>query len=263
VSDPSSKGPGRESEPAAITVHSVVEVTVRSVRTVTASITEKTISSLAVDDPSLRRPFEPTLRTIWNAPGLKRPGILALMLIQRARRLSWLKSARSIDITAVVAVLVLACFTAYIDRHAASAQERTQLQSVASHESLVTPAAVIAEPVVMASEKDAVIRPRTSARRVHYRSRVRRPEIAEGRVVHIGNDVTVRYFGSTRPLRTAAAKSERIVRKGNDVTVRYFNRDGRVRKTEARSTSADSPKGSGFGANALSELRASETKTPN
>lgn len=76
-------------------------------------------------------------------------------------------------------------------------------------------------------------------------------------MVHIGNDVTVRYFGSTRPVRRAAAKRDRIAGKGSDITVRYFNPDGSVRKT------ADSPKGADFGANALSELRTSETKTPN
>jgi hypothetical protein len=186
------------------------------------------------------------------------------MLIQRTRRLAWLKSARSIDLTAVGAVLLLACFTAYSDRHAAAVQEHSQMQTIASHEPTVTPAAVIPEPVVLASEKADVIRTQTSARKVHYRSRVRRPAIAEGRVVHIGDDVTVRYFGPTRrPVRTAAAKSDRIVRKGSDVTVRYFNPDGSIRKTDVRSTSTNSPKGSGFGANALSELRASDTKTHN
>ena len=133
------------------------------------------------------------------------------VLIPRAKRVSWHAWPWKLELAAVVTVLLLTCWIAYTDGHPASFLGSLGLDgSIAPREQVLVPA--------KAAARKGRSRPRTVS--VSVEERV---EDAENEVVHIGDDVTVRYF-TTRSTRTESGSNREVSSRpvGDDVTVRYF-----------------------------------------
>ncbi len=141
-------------------------------------------------------------------------------LSQRASRRFRLKRSWSTDTAAFVAILILICLISYSDRHAASSlgslsSGSFEKSSAIDEELLLPPAKVVSDQDTPRLQTVPVLpgeaRPATLLHRVG---------IAENQVVHIGDDVTVRYFTPKPVLRTASVGQYQVVHIGGDVTVR-------------------------------------------
>jgi anti-sigma regulatory factor (Ser/Thr protein kinase) len=141
---------------------------------------------------------------------------LAILPMQARKRVPWHKQLWNGDLAAVVTVLVLACWIAYGDRHPSLLLGPLDLQSMDT------------------IKEQVALRP---AKTVHAenRSRFRTMSIAVGdartangvmlvtKAVHIGDDVTVRYFTPKPAPRRESVEQYQVVDMGEDVTVRYFS----------------------------------------
>jgi hypothetical protein len=159
------------------------------------------------------QPCEATMAEDRDSPISRQPAVLATMLKQRAKHVPWHKPW-GVDLAAVVTVFVLTCWIAYSDRHPASFSGSLEVQrSVAVDEQVPLP------PAKGISKLPAV--PVEDARTATLFQEVGG---AETEVVHIGEDVTVRYFS---PLHPVPVEQYQVVHIGEDVTVRYFTPIGR------------------------------------
>jgi hypothetical protein len=114
------------------------------------------------------------------------------------------------------------CLISYSDRHAASSSGSLSSGSVeksaAFDEKLLFSAAKLVSDQDGTKLQTAPIRP-AQARPATL---LRRVGIAQTQIVHIGEDVTVRYF-TPRPVPSAASVGQgQVVHFGGDVTVRHF-----------------------------------------
>jgi hypothetical protein len=141
------------------------------------------------------------------------------MLIQRAKRVFWRPEPWKLGLAAVVTSLLLTCWIAYGDGHPDSF-----FGSLGLHRSAALQDQVLARP--KATTGIGRSRPHTvsvSVQDAGPSNFFQQVEDAENEVVHIGGDVTVRYF-TTRSIRTPSGsnrdESSRSV--GEDVTIRYF-----------------------------------------
>jgi hypothetical protein len=161
------------------------------------------------------QPCEATMAEDRDSPISRQPAVLATMLMQRAKHVPWHKPW-GVDLAAVVTVFVLTCWIAYSDRHPASFLGSLEVQrSVAVVEQVPLP------PAKAISKLPAVPVPVEEARAATLLQEV---GVAENEVVHIGEDVTVRYFS---PLHPVPVEQYQVVHIGEDVTVRYFPPIGR------------------------------------
>jgi hypothetical protein len=71
---------------------------------------------------------EGTMAEGWESPMPRQPAVLATMRMQQARRIPWFNRPWKVDMGAVVAVLVVACWIAYSDRGPASFLRSSRLQ---------------------------------------------------------------------------------------------------------------------------------------
>ena len=143
-------------------------------------------------------------------------------LSQRARRRFRLNRSSSMNVAVSLAVLLLMCLISYSDRHAASSSGSLSSGSVeksaAFDEKLLFSAAKLVSDQDGTKLQTAPIRP-AQARPATL---LRRVGIAQTQIVHIGEDVTVRYF-TPRPVPSAASVGQgQVVHFGGDVTVRHF-----------------------------------------
>lgn len=151
-------------------------------------------------------------------PVLRQTGLLATMIMQRAKDVTWQKRRWSVTLAAVAIVLVLTCWITLSDRRPASPLGSTALpRSIAIEQQVpVLPAAMPAEgtsaartgPVPVKEARPA----RTTLRRV----------VGENEVDYIGDDVTVRYFTYRPAPQRKRVEESRVAYIGDDVTVRYF-----------------------------------------
>ncbi len=148
----------------------------------------------------------------------KQPDLLATLLMQPAKRVPWHMRPWNGYLAAVVTVLAFACWIAYGDRHPLSFLAPIELQSMAT----------IGEQVPLPPAKTVP---------AENRPRFRTSPIAVGdartatllhtvvlvtKVVHIGEDVMVRYFiPKAEPHRESVGQYQ-VVDMGEDVSVRYF-----------------------------------------
>ena len=150
----------------------------------------------------------------WLRP--KWPNPLGTALMQRAKLLPWNKRAWNVDLAATAAVLLLACWIAYSDRNAAAGSFESRTTAIGEHVSLPLAKTMLAEykPTVQTlsipAEEPWTVKP------------FRRGSFEVQEVVHIGDDVTVRYFTAKLPTHRVPAGYDRVVHMGADVTVRYF-----------------------------------------
>jgi len=150
-----------------------------------------------------------SLRPKWSHP-------LVTALMQRAKLIPWNKQAWIVDLAATAAILLLACWIAYSDRHLAAGSFESRTTAIGEHLSLPVAKTMLAEykPTVQTlsapAEEPWTVKP------------LRRGSFEAQEVVRIGDDVTVRYFTATPPTHRPAAGYGRVVHMGADVTVRYF-----------------------------------------
>ena len=141
------------------------------------------------------------------------------IFIQRAKRGSSHKRPWNLGLAAVVTVLLFTCWMVYGDGHPASflgsfglhRSNALEAQVIAPEKALVTKGRSKPLPMpVSVEEADA------ASLREHFGDEA-------NEVVHIGDDVTVRYF-ATKPTRTAPGSGRQVSSRfiGDDVTVRYF-----------------------------------------
>jgi anti-sigma regulatory factor (Ser/Thr protein kinase) len=149
----------------------------------------------------------------------KQPDTLATLLMKPPwKRVPWHKRLWKGDLAAVVTVLALACWVAYGDRYPLLLLGPSVLQSMATIEEQVRlpPAKTVpaenrrksqAMPIAVGDERTAT--PLHGAVRMT-------------KVVHIGEDVTVRYFTLRPAPHRESVGQYQVVDMGEDVTVRYF-----------------------------------------
>jgi len=140
------------------------------------------------------------------------------VLMQRARRVSRHRWPWNLELGAVFAVMVLTCWFAYRDGHPASSLGTLGLQrSNAVERQIPLPLAM-----PMSAKGSSTLRTVSgSQEQADTASLLQQLGSTENEVVHIGDDVTVRYFTT----RIAPSGSDRKVSRryiGDDVTVRYF-----------------------------------------
>jgi len=141
------------------------------------------------------------------------------MLIQRAKRVFRHPEPWKLELPAVVAGLLLTCWITYGDGPPASF-----LGSLVLHRSTALQDQVLAPPKATAGKGRS--RPHTvsvSVEEAGPANLFQQVENAENEVVHIGDDVTVRYF-TTRSTRTPSGSNRDVSSRsvGEDVTIRYF-----------------------------------------
>jgi len=139
------------------------------------------------------------------------------MLIQRAKRVSWHPGPWKLELAAVVTGLLLTCWIAY-------GHPDSFLGSFGQHRSTALQDQVLAPPKATAGKGRS--RPHTvsvSVEEAGPANLFQQVENAENEVVHIGDDVTVRYF-TTRSTRTPSGSNRDVSSRsvGEDVTIRYF-----------------------------------------
>jgi hypothetical protein len=254
--------PGIDSSPGnsetAIPLHTIGEI-VEPLSSKADLLAPKSASSKPQSEHSFYRPIVSLRQSVRKAPPLALPAIMAMVLIRQAKRVSWYKRSGNVDLAAVLVVLALACCTAYSDRGSFPHSEFTELAK--------TPAVV--QEISLSPQKPASLEShsRLSGRRISTRKVRRSPQhhqavLAGPRVVHIGEDVTVRYFSPPPMPHKAPVDAHQVVRKGDDVTVRYFAPVRGDSKKDGRSVEATDRKRLGLAAGPVSGLRASGTKTP-
>ena len=148
----------------------------------------------------------------------RHPEALATLLMQPRKRVPWHKRLWNGDLAAVVTVLVLACWVAYGDRHPLLLLAPLELQSMATIEEQVRlpPAKTVpAENRRRSQTMPIAVGDKRTATPLHGAGLVTK-------VVHIGEDVTVRYFTLKPTPHRESVGQYRVVDMGEDVTVRYF-----------------------------------------
>ena len=136
--------------------------------------------------------------------------LLATMILERAKQAVWRKQPWN-RFAVVVTLLVLACWIIYRDRRPDSSLGSLDLQRTA----------VIAEQVPPSSGKVVPSEYRSESRTVPLPGRATRAARPYD-LVHIGEDVTVRYFTPKPGSHLVPVGQYQIVGMGEDVTVLHF-----------------------------------------
>jgi hypothetical protein len=150
----------------------------------------------------------------WLRPKWPKPIVTVLM--QRAKLHPWNKRAWIVDLAATAAVLMLACRIAYCERHATAGSFESGTTTIGKYVSLPLAKTMLAEYKPTGQTLSI------PAEELWNAKPLRRGSFERQEVVHIGNDVTVRYFTAPPPTHRALAGYGRVVHVGADVTVRYF-----------------------------------------
>ncbi len=170
------------------------------------------------------RPCEAKIPADWESLKPTPPDPLQAVLMQQAKHFPRHKRSWNLDVAAFAIVLVSSCWIAYSGRHAASSAgsfETRRTTALEKRASLPPANTMLAEykPAVQ-----TVAIPGGEARTFKAHRRV---GPAEQKVVHIGEDVTVRYFTANPAPHRGSAGQHQVVHMGEDVTVRYFPPVGR------------------------------------
>jgi hypothetical protein len=140
------------------------------------------------------------------------------ILMHRAKHVSWHKRPWTLDLAAVFTILLLSYWIAYSD-HPASSLGWFELQrSIAIEQQLRPPA----PKGVLAKSRPELQTVPGSAKGAKSATLFQRVGDADNEVLHIGEDVTVRYFtAKLAPHRVPVGKHQ-VVHIGEDVTIRYL-----------------------------------------
>jgi anti-sigma regulatory factor (Ser/Thr protein kinase) len=152
------------------------------------------------------------------------PDSPATMLTQRAKCFPWHKRPWKVDVAAFATVLVLSCWITYSDHHTASSSGSFEMRGTTDVEEQVS---LPPANQMLAEYKPKVQTVAIPAEAARTGEPHRRLGMAEQEVVHIGEDVTVRYFRAKPAPHRAFPGQHQVVHMGEDVTVRYFTPVGR------------------------------------
>jgi anti-sigma regulatory factor (Ser/Thr protein kinase) len=187
-------------------------------------LTDRASQSSPANKHSIIQPCEAKMPADWESLKPTPPDPLATALMQRAKLFPWPKPPWDVNVAAFAAVLVLSCWIAYSDRHTASSAGSFELRGTSAvAEQVPLPLANI----MLAEYKPTVQTAGIPAEEARTRRPHRQVGLAEQEVVHIGEDVTVRYFTAKPAPHRGFAGQHQIVHMGEDVTVRYFTPVGR------------------------------------
>lgn len=167
---------------------------------------------------AIGQPGEGLMAEGWESPMPSQSPILATMRRQRANFIPWFNRPWKVDMALVVTVLVIACWIAYSGRDRASFLRSSGLQRSTAIE------AQVLLPSHKAMPKDSFMFKAVpgSQEQAGPATRLQRVGFAENEVVHIGDDVTVRYFMPKPAPHGVPVGPYQVVHIGKDVTVRYF-----------------------------------------
>jgi anti-sigma regulatory factor (Ser/Thr protein kinase) len=163
-------------------------------------------------------PCEAKMPADWESLRPTPSGPLATMLMQRAKRFPWHKQPWNLRLAAFVTVLVLSGWIAYGHRHSASSAGSFEMRRTTAVEEQVS----LPANTMMAEYKPTVQTVPIPAEEARTAKPHRRVGLEEQKVVHIGEDVTVRYFSAKPAPRRGSAGQHQVIHMGEDVTVRYF-----------------------------------------
>jgi hypothetical protein len=136
-----------------------------------------------------------------------------------AKRVSWHKWPWNLELAAVATVLLLTCWVVYGDGHPASFLGSLGLQRSNALEAQV----IVPTKAVVTKGRSKPLTLPVSVEEADAANFLEQVGDGENEVVHIGDDVTVRYF--TKPARTDSGSGREVSSRsiGEDVTVRYFS----------------------------------------
>jgi hypothetical protein len=141
------------------------------------------------------------------------------MLFQRAKRVFWHPEPWKLELAAVVTALLLTCWIAYGD-----GQRDLFLRSLGLYRSTALQDQVLAPPKATTGKgRSRAHTVSASGEKAGRANLFQQFEGAENKVVHIGSDVTVRYF-ATKSIRIPSGSNREVSRRsvGEDVTIRDF-----------------------------------------
>jgi two-component sensor histidine kinase len=187
-------------------------------------LTDRASTSGSANRHAITQPCEAKMPADWESLKPTPPDPLQAVLTHRAKRFPWPKRPWNVDVAAFATVLVLSCWIAYSSRHTASSSGSFEMRRTTALQEQVS---LPFENTMLAEYKPKVHTvpiPAEGARTAKPRRRV---GLAEQDVVHIGEDVTVRYFTAKLAPHRGSAGRYQVVHMGEDVTVRYFTPVGR------------------------------------
>jgi hypothetical protein len=163
------------------------------------------------------QPCVATMPEGWESPRPRQPDELGTMSSQQALQVSWHKRPWSVGLAAVATVLVLTCWLAYSDGHAPSFFRALEVKNTAA----------IAQQVPLPPDNAVPVEAKSKFRNApipvgEARSATQRLGLVENEVIHLGEDVTVRYFTPKPASHRVSVAQYQVVHMGEDVTVRYF-----------------------------------------
>jgi anti-sigma regulatory factor (Ser/Thr protein kinase) len=168
---------------------------------------------------AITQPGKAKMPADWESLRPTPTGLRPTVLVQRAERFPWSKRPWKVDVAAFAAVLVLSCWIAYSGHHAASSSGSLEMRRTTALEEQVS--RPLENPMLSQYKAKAHTAPipAEGARTARPRQPV---GLAEPEVVHIGEDVTVRYFTAKLAAHRGSAGQYQVLHMGEDVTVRYF-----------------------------------------
>jgi len=190
----------------------------------TELLTDRASTSGPANWHSIIQPCDAKMPADWESLRPTPPNPLATMLIQWAKRFPWHKQPWNLDLAAFATVLVLSCWISYSDRHTGSSAGSFEIRRTTAVEEQVSLPPANTMVAEYKPSVQTVSIPAEEARTVKPHRRV---GLAQQEVVHIGEDVTVRYFTAKPAPHRGSAGQHQVVHWGEDVTVRYFTPLGR------------------------------------
>ncbi|HKN15504.1 MAG TPA: sensor histidine kinase [Candidatus Sulfotelmatobacter sp.] len=191
----------------------------------TELLADRASISGSANRPSIIQPCEAKMPAGWES--LKPPtppDPLQAVLMPQAKRFPRHRRSWNLDAAAFAIVLVSSCWIAYSGRHTASSAGSFEMRRASAVDEQVS---LPAANTMLAEYKPTVQTVAIPAEEAKTAKPHRRAWLAEQEVVHIGEDVTVRYFTAKPAPHRASAGQHQVVHMGEDVTVRYFTSVGR------------------------------------
>jgi hypothetical protein len=151
---------------------------------------------------------------------LRQTALLATMIMQRTKDVTWHKRRWNLALAAVAIVLVLTCWIGLINRRPASPLGSSALPRSIATEQQVPFLPAKAMPANGTSKVEPAPVPVREARVA--RAKLQRKRVGENEVAYIGEDVTVLYFTAKPAPHRIRVGENKVAYIGDDVIVRYF-----------------------------------------
>jgi hypothetical protein len=174
-----------------------------------------------------------------DLPVFRQPALLATMILQRAKNVSWRKQRWNVLMGAIAIELMLTCWIALSDHRSALPLGSSALpRSTASEQQLpFSPAKTMSANGTFKAQTAPV-----SVKEARVaRAALQRVRVGNNQVAYIGDDVTVRYFTPKPAPHRTRVRENKVAYLGDDVTVRYFSPEPAVISPTRPPVSPSSP----------------------